>query len=153
MATRRKKAGLLKLLTVRGAYALESRTSSSRVRGTESAGMRLTLSIELCLKVIALSSESVEVGSDIAPMSVGLILELILLLLMNCTPTLSTYLGIIKGSVLVSKGSVERQHSFVGITDFIFPCMENVVEALLLTTESFKSLLHLVRNGIRGLRS
>ena len=143
----------MKLLTVRGAPALDFGTSSSRVQGTESAGMRLTLSIALCLKVIALSSELVEVGSDITPVSVGLNLELILLLLINCTPSLSTYLGIIKGSVLVSKGSVERQHSFVGSTDFIFPCMENVVEALLLTTESFKSLLRLVRNGLRGLRS
>ena len=153
MRTRRKKARLLKLCTVRGASALKSRTSSSRVRGTESAGMRLTLSIELCLKVIAHSSESVEVGSDIAPVSVGLILELILLLLMNCTPSLSTYFGIIKGAVLVSKGSVERQHSFVGSTDFIFSYMENVVEALFLTTESFKLLLRLVRNVLRKLGS
>ena len=140
-------------MTVRGASALESGTSSSRVRGTESAGMHLTLSIELCSKVIALSSESVEVGSDIAPVSVNLNLELILLLLISCTPSLSTYLSIVKGSVLVSNGSVEGQHSSVSSTDFIFPCMENVVEALLLTTESFKSLLRLVRNGLRGLRS
>ena len=115
--------------------------------------MRSTLSIELCLKVIALSSESVKVGSDIAPLSVGLNLELILILLINCEPSLSTYLGIIKGSVLVGNDSVERQHSFVGSTDFIFLCMENVVETLLLTTKSFKSLLRLVRNGLRGLRS
>ena len=105
------------------------------------------------MKVIALSSKSVEVGSDIAPVSVVLNLELILLLLSNCTPSLSTYLGIIKSSMLVGKGSVERQHSFVGSTDFIFQCMENVVEALLLTKESFKWLLRLIRNGLRGLRS
>ena len=111
--------------------------------------MRLTLSIELWLKVIALSSESVEVGSDIAPVSVGLNLELILLLLISCTSSLSTYLSIVKGSVLVSKGSVEGQHSSVGSTDFVFLCMENVVEALLLTTESFKSLLRLVKDGLR----
>ena len=102
--------------------------------------------IDLRLKIAALLRESVEIGIVLAPVNVSLRLELILLLLVSCTPTLRMYLGIVEKLAPVCQCSLEGLHFPVCGAEFVAPRLEKLVELLLFAVKSVKALLRPVRN-------